>query len=66
MPVNQCMDGQVSFWVLWRIVLNPVAPTKVLLSVDGCQIIVGEGIQEGVLFSSVADITPRSSLILDF
>ena len=60
------MDGQGSFWVLWHIVLNPVAPTKVLLSVDECQIIVGEGTQEGVLFSSVADITPMSSLILNF
>lgn len=33
----------------------------------GCQIIVEEGVQmRDVLFGFVADITPRSALILDF
>lgn len=36
-------------------------------TVGGCQIIVEEGVQmKDVLFGFVANITPRSSLILDF
>ena len=37
MPITRCMHGQDSSRVLWCMVLDPTAPTKTLLSVDGCQ-----------------------------
>lgn len=51
-------------------VLNPIAPTKVLLSVDGCQILVvcmggvgGDAVID-IVFDLLADITPLNLLIL--
>lgn len=34
-PITQCMGGHDSSWAPWCMVLNPTAPTEMLLSMDG-------------------------------
>lgn len=41
---TQCTSGWDSFWVIWHVELDhSIAPTKALLSVDGCEMTVGVG-----------------------
>ena len=51
MLVTRCTGGQDSYQVPWHMVLAPTGPTKALLSVDGCGIIVikGKDMNEGRL-----------------
>lgn len=39
MPIIWCTSGQNSSRIPWYMLLDPIVPTKPLLSVDGCQII---------------------------
>lgn len=42
LPITQCPSWLDSSWVPWYIALNLTTPTKALLSVDKCQIVVVE------------------------
>ena len=46
MPITQCTGGRDSSQVPWLMVLDPIAPTKPLLSMDawtdGCQVVIVE------------------------
>lgn len=37
LPITWCTGGKDSFWVTWRMVLDPTVPTKAFLLVDGHQ-----------------------------
>ena len=59
MTIAWCMGEWDSSWVSWQIVLDTTALTKMLLSVNGSQIVVfWGGLQmRNILFSHVANIT---------
>lgn len=60
--------GQDSSQVPWRMVLDPISPTKALLSTDGCQIVILGSIRiKDLLFSHFASVTqkPRNIILME-